>query len=68
MSNYYDATKAKRIGTIDYYKALGVEIVTAIPDGWKVCKGALTAPKGYVWVNNQQDVFSGLYKHALLKL
>lgn len=64
----YDAVKAKKIGSINFYKALGVEIVTTIPEGWKVCEKATTAPNGYVWVNNQQDVFSGLYKHALLKL
>lgn len=40
----------------------------SIPIGWKVIKGATTAPLGYVWISNGKSRFSGEYEHGLLKI
>jgi len=53
---------------LKYFKSKGVEVLDKMPDGWKVCKGATTAPYGYVWINNGKSLFTGEYNHALLKL
>lgn len=37
-----------------------------IPDGWKVIRGATTAPHGHVWIFNGKPLFSDEYEHALL--
>lgn len=44
-----------------------VRVVDSLPDGWRVNKGATTAPRGYAWINNGKSLFGGHYEHALLK-
>ena len=41
------------------------EVLDKIPDGWAVLDGALTAPRGYVWVCNRKSRWGGEYRHAL---
>lgn len=53
---------------IAHFKALGVQFLDAIPEGWKEIEGASTAPSGYVWIHNCKPLFSDEYEHALLKL
>lgn len=43
------------------------EVLDVLPKGWKVLKGATTAPKGYVWASNGKSRFSKDYKNALVK-
>lgn len=38
-----------------------------IPKGWKVLLNATTAPKGCVWITNNEPQFSGKRKYALFK-
>lgn len=44
----------------------GVEIYREMPEGWKVTAGALTAPRGVVWINNGKSLFKGERKAAFL--
>lgn len=53
---------------IAHFKALGVQFLDTMPDGWKKIERATTAPRGYVWINNCKSLFSDQYEHALLKL
>lgn len=43
-------------------------ICNNIPDGWKIDKGAMTAPKGFCWITNGKSRFGTERKSALLKL
>lgn len=43
-----------------------VELYTDMPSGWKRMIGAVTAPKGSVWICNGKSRFSGERKTALL--
>lgn len=45
-----------------------VEILDKIPEGWKVRKGATTAPRGYVWIWNVKSLFSGEYRATLVSI
>ena len=38
-----------------------------MPKGWKVDRGATTAPRGYTWVNNGKSMFGGQRRTALIK-
>lgn len=44
-----------------------------MPKGWKITKGTMTQPVGYVWVNNGQSLFAKdengnrLFRQALIK-
>lgn len=42
-------------------------MVREMPDGWKVLLNATTAPKGYIWITNNEPQFSGRRKYALLE-
>ncbi len=42
------------------------KILKKMPQGWKVRKGATTAPIGYVWVYNGKSRFGGEYEQALV--
>lgn len=53
---------------IAHFKALGVQFLDTMPEGWKKVEGATTAPSGYVWIRNCKPIFSDMYEHALLKL
>ena len=50
---------------IAYFVNLGYHFYDHIPDGWKVVKGALTAPSGYVWIHRFVD---GYRKTAFAKI
>lgn len=43
------------------------QVFTALPEGWRHCHGS-SAPRGYAWINNGESIFSGRYRHALLKI
>lgn len=45
---------------------LGITTNTLGMTGWRVDKGATTAPKGLTWVNNGESRFSGKFKQALV--
>lgn len=47
----------------------GVSVVGKVPKGWRVNRGATTAPRGYVWIDNGKSRFSAKrdYRHALIK-
>ena len=44
-----------------------------MPKGWKITKGTMTQPVGYVWINNGQSLFAKdengkrLFRQALIK-
>lgn len=40
--------------------------IDRVPEGWKVIRGAQTAPIGWVWVCNGKSRFGGEYEHALV--
>lgn len=47
--------------------------VEEMPEGWKVIKGTLTQPRGYVWISNGKSLFEKdsngdkVYRQALIK-
>lgn len=43
-----------------------VELYTDMPSGWKKIVGAVTAPRGSIWICNGKSYFSGQRKKALL--
>lgn len=43
-----------------------MEVLDKVPDGWAVLDGALTAPRGYVFVYNRKSRWGGEYRHALV--
>ena len=49
-----------------------VEILTEMPEGWKIIQGTLTQPLGCVWISNGRGLFAKdengnrLYRSALL--
>jgi hypothetical protein len=45
---------------------VGTEVLDKVPDGWVVLGGALTAPRGYVFVCNRKSRWGGEYRHALV--
>lgn len=45
-----------------------VPVMHEIPQGWKITRGAQTAPKGYEWIDNNKSRFGGERKTALLKI
>ncbi len=44
------------------------KIYKRIPKGWKVLKGATTAPNGYVWIWNGKSRFLGEYRAGLVPI
>ncbi len=43
-----------------------VELYTSMPSGWRRVMGALTAPRGSMWIYNGKSLFSRERKIALL--
>lgn len=43
------------------------DVIDKLPDGWGKIEGALTAPKGYVWVNNKKSLWDKDYQQAIIK-
>ena len=44
-----------------------IPVLDAMPEGWGIVRGAMTAPRGYAWINNRKSIFSDEYRHALLR-
>lgn len=44
----------------------GVKVYKEMPENWKITAGALTAPRGVIWINNGKSLFSGERKAAFL--
>lgn len=44
------------------------KVYNRMPKGWIKLEGATTAPRGYEWISNNQSLFSGNRKTALLKM
>lgn len=51
---------------IEFAVRKDVELYTSMPLGWKKMIGALTAPRGSIWICNGKSYFSGERKTALL--
>ena len=62
--SFDEALAAARTVRKSYY---GGQVVDPDMTDWKEIHGAMTAPVGYVWYHNSKSIFSGEYKHALLK-
>lgn len=60
------ATEKKYIKIRQFAKKRNIDIHESIPIGWKILKGALTAPVGTVWISNMKPFKSGDRKQALL--
>ena len=45
----------------------GFVVVDKIPQNWHVCDGASMAPVGYAIIANNESIFSGKRKHAIIK-
>lgn len=57
--------EAQPVGTIRVGQS-DVPLYDRIPDGWKRTKGAQTAPRGYVWVDNNKSMFGGERKSGMV--
>lgn len=44
-----------------------VKVLTRQPKGWTPIKGAMTAPRGYIWVSNNKSIFKGERQTALIR-
>lgn len=64
-NSYYDS----RTKDAEYIKVGGkqVEVLEALPNGWRVDRDATTAPRGYVWINNNKSRFGTERKSALIR-
>lgn len=51
---------------IEFAVRKDVELYTSMPSGWKKVIGALTAPRGSIWISNGKSYFSGERRTALL--
>lgn len=49
------------------YRDVTYKVYNTLPHGWKVLKGATTAPVGYRWICNGKSRFSKGRKLAFLK-
>lgn len=70
--NYYEfetnnSSTSKANGSLESFRARGVEIKDSVPKGYRKVQNATTAPKGYEWYSNNKDMFGGEYKHVLVK-
>lgn len=60
------ATEEKIEAINKFAEERAIEVVKELPEGWKILKGALTAPKGATWVSNMKTIKSGERKSGLL--
>ncbi|NCI35845.1 hypothetical protein EJM73_09225 [Clostridium botulinum] len=60
------ATEEKHRKIREYAKERNIDIYKSIPIGWNILNGALTAPKGAVWISNMKSFKSGDRKQAIL--
>lgn len=51
---------------IEFAMKEDVELYTSMPSGWRRIIGAMTAPRGSIWICNGKSHFSGERKKALL--
>ena len=49
------------------YRNVTYKVYNTLPHGWKVLKGATTAPKGYKWIRSTKSIFDKNKKLAFLK-
>ena len=49
------------------YRNVTYNVYNTLPHGWKVLKGATTAPCGYKWISNNKSRFSGERKLGFIK-
>ena len=66
----YNRSAKSRRSRYESTKEVGgrtVRVYTSMPQGWKETKGAMTAPKGYTWINNGKSRFNGQRETALLR-
>lgn len=45
---------------------VNMKILDHIPEGWRVVIGAINAPNGYRYINNNKSRFCGEYQSALV--
>lgn len=60
------ATEIKLDKIKEFAKERKVSLFNELPNGWKVLKGALTAPTGAAWISNMKPFKSGEMKRGLL--
>lgn len=60
------ATEEKHRKIREYAEEHNIDVYEIIPDGWDILHGALTAPRGTVWMSNMKSFKSGARKQALL--
>ena len=51
---------------LEFAELNNVSVFAEMPKGWGVIKGAMTAPKGSIWISNQKSMFSGERETGLL--
>lgn len=49
------------------YRNVTYNVYNTLPHGWKVLKGATTAPCGYKWIRSTKSIFDKNKKLAFLK-
>lgn len=60
------ATQEKIRKIKEYAIKNNIDMYETIPQGWKMLDGCLTAPRGTVWISNNESWKSGSLKHAIL--
>lgn len=60
------ATEEKNRKIKEYAIKNNIDMYETIPQGWKVLDGALTAPRGTVWISNMALFKSGNLKRGIL--
>lgn len=60
------ATEIKLDKIKEFANERKVSLFNELPNGWKVLKGALTAPTGAAWISNMKPFKSGEMKRGLL--
>ena len=60
------ATEKKNRRIKEYAQTHNVDIYETIPQGWKMLDGCLTAPRGAIWISNNESWKSGNLKQAIL--
>lgn len=60
------ATERKYRKVREYAQKNNIELMPELPDGWKMIKGAMTAPCGSELICNGESLRSGKMKTALL--
>jgi len=51
---------------LEFAELNNVSVFSEIPKGWTTLKGAMTAPKGSIWIYNRKSAFSSERETGLL--